>query len=409
MPVVNITAALPGNHFEPSIAVNSVLANFMCVVYVDDSLGTGRIGVSRSTDGGQTWASAILPQPSGYASAEAPTIDYTFPNTFIVACHVYNDFNDGTIVSYTSFDNGANFNPPVIVQRGYGTIIHNDEPFIAVDRSPGSPYRGNAYVSYTPLFNYSAIFIQRSLNEGASWETPQRLSDPRGFHDRAAVAIGLSGEVYSGYILTGPVNPEANLRISYNGGVSYYPDIARESLLISSVVPVPSPLPVTGYGFRVQTNLTLGADISSGLGSGNVYAAWNDYRNGYADIFLSISPDGQLWSIPKSITGAPPGTQNFFPAITVSPSTGTVRVIYYTNRVNGFLLDVFVAESFNGGGSFTNRRLTDASFDPNGNFPTPVALIGDYITAATSLPDTLAAVWNATTPPTGKQDIYFST
>ncbi|MBP2001177.1 hypothetical protein J2Z69_002220 [Paenibacillus shirakamiensis] len=406
---VNITAGLPGNHFEPSIAVNSVLSNNMCVVYVDDSLGTARVGVATSSNSGQTWTTQILPQPSGYMSGEAPTVDYTFPNTFIVAVHVYNDFNDGTIVSYTSFNNGVNFNPPVIVERGYGTIVHNDEPFIAVDRSPGSPYLGNAYVSYTPLFNYSAIFFQRSLDAGATWINTERLSDPRGFHDRAAIAVGLSGEVYSGYVLTGPTNPAANLRISYDGGASFQPSVQHESILISTVVPAQSPLPVPGYGFRVQTNLTLGADISSGLGSGNVYAAWNDFRNGYAEILLCTSPDGQLWSKPMSITGAPPGTQNFFPSITVSPSTGTVRIIYYTNQVNGFLLDVFVSESFNGGRSFTSRRLSDFSFNPNGNSPVPLDLIGDYITAATSLPDTLAAVWNAATPATGNEDIYFST
>lgn len=109
-----------------------------------------------------------------------------------------------------------------------------------------------------------------------------------------------------------------------------------------------------------------------------------------------------------SITGAPVGTQNFFPSITVSPFTGVIRVIYYTNQLDGFLLDVYVAESFDGGGAtFTNRRLTTTSFNPNGNSPTPTVLIGDYITAYTQAPDNLAAVWMATTPPTGKLDVYF--
>ncbi|WP_233182258.1 hypothetical protein [Paenibacillus sonchi] len=32
-------------------------------------------------------------------SAEAPTIDYTFPDTFIVAVHYFNEFMDGTIAT----------------------------------------------------------------------------------------------------------------------------------------------------------------------------------------------------------------------------------------------------------------------------------------------------------------------
>lgn len=203
MVVVNITGALAGNQFEPSIAVNTLNPSIMCVVAVDTSTGPTLTGLYRSIDGGSTWSTTVLPNPPGYSGAEAPTIDYTFPSTFIVTVHVFNGINDGTIVSYTSFDDGLSWQPPVIVQAGYGTVIHNDEPFIAVDRSPGSPYRGNAYVGYTPLATTSSsIFTQRSLDQGLTWEGPDRQSNPRGIHDRAALAVGFSGEVYAGYIIT---------------------------------------------------------------------------------------------------------------------------------------------------------------------------------------------------------------
>ncbi|MFE6076583.1 sialidase family protein [Paenibacillus sp. NPDC057886] len=408
MSVVNITGALGGNQFEPSIASNELLPNIMCAVAVDTSTGPTLIGFYRSIDTGQTWSTTILQQPAGYAGAEAPTIDYTFPSTFIVTVHIFNGDNDGTIISYTSLDDGVTWAPPVFVNKGYGLIVHNDEPFIAVDRSPGSPYRGNAYVGYTPLATLaSSIFVQRSIDQGVSWQTPNRISDPRGIHDRSSVTVGFSGQVYAGYIVTGPASPSALLRISYDGGITYQPPVQRQSTFISSVVPAPSPLPVPNYAFRVQTNLSLGADISNGPNSGSVYAVWNDARNGYTDILLCTSPDGLLWSDPVSITGAPAGSQNFFPSITVSPFTGTVRVIYYSNQIDGFLLDVFVAESFDGGATFANRRLTTTSFDPNGTSPVPTVLIGDYITATTFAPDNLAAVWMATTPPTGKLDVYF--
>ncbi|WP_150274319.1 sialidase family protein [Paenibacillus tepidiphilus] len=405
---VNVTAALPGNHIEPSIVVSLLNPNIMCVVAVDDSTGTALTGFYRSVDGGQTWSNTILPQAPGFMSAEAPTIDYTFPSTFIVAVHFFNEFNDGTIATYTSFDDGATFNPPVIVRRGYGTYLHNDEPFLASDFSPSSPYLGNVYVGYTPLYNLavnSAIFFQRSLDKGLTWEPPIRISDPRGRIERAALVVGLAGQVYAGYILIGGGPTYALVRVSQDGGATFSPPANRGATFIANTVPVPSPLPVPGYAFRVQTNLALGADISDGQFAGSVYAVWNDFRQGYADIFFSRSPDGLLWSAPVSITGSPPGSQNFSPSITVSPFNGTIRVIYYTNRLNGFLLDVFVAESINSGLSFVNTRLTDVSTNPNGNSPTPVPLIGDYITAATQFPNTLAAVWNDSR--LGKQDVIF--
>ncbi|MEY8745526.1 hypothetical protein AB9M62_40440 [Bacillales bacterium AN1005] len=39
MVVVNITGALAGNQFEPSIAVNTLNPSIMCVVAVDTSTG----------------------------------------------------------------------------------------------------------------------------------------------------------------------------------------------------------------------------------------------------------------------------------------------------------------------------------------------------------------------------------
>ena len=317
---------------------------------------------------GADLTTTLLPQPAGYSGAEAPTIDYTFPSTFIVTVHVFNGDNDGTIISYRSLDDGLTWNPPVFVNQGYGLIVHNDEPYVACDRTPGSPYRGNAYVGYTPLATAaSSIFLQSTLDQAVTWQDPRRISSPRGFHDRATIAVGFTGEVYAGYITTGPDSPYALLRTSYDGGATFQPPLSNQSTLIASVVPSPEVLPVPDYAFRVQTNLNLDADISNSIYSGTVYAVWNDARNGYTDVFMCQSSDGLLWSEPVSITGAPVGSQNFFPSITVSPFTGTVRVIYYSNQINGFLLDVFVAESFDGGATFTSRRLTTTSFNPNGN------------------------------------------
>lgn len=238
----------------------------MCVVAVDTSSGPTRIGFYRSEDGGQTWTTSLLPQPAGYSGAEAPTIDYKFPSTFIVTVHVFNGENDGTIISYRSLDDGLTWNPPVFVNQGYGLIVHNDEPYVACDRTPGSPYRGNAYVGYTPLATAaSSIFLQGSLDQSATWQTPRRISSPRGFHDRAAIAAGFTGEVYAGYIITGPGSPYALLRTSYDGGVTFQPPLSNQATLIASVVPAPQVLPVPNYAFRVQTNLNLDVDISNSV------------------------------------------------------------------------------------------------------------------------------------------------
>ncbi|MGO4273471.1 exo-alpha-sialidase [Paenibacillus sp. TAF58] len=408
MAVVNITAGSPGAHHEPSIAVSVLSPNIINAVAVDTSTGATQVGIYRSIDGGSTWSTGVLPLPAGWAGMEGATINYTLPNTFIVCAHAFNAFLDGSIFVYRSIDNGVTFSAPILVARGFGTVVHYDIPYSAADESPSSPFLGFTYLTYVPLFDFefgsgnAAIFFQRSLDAGLTWEEPIRISEPFGLQNRAAISVGLTGEVYVGWILTGPTSPTFLIRRSLDGGVTFQPNINALPAKVADVVLVPTTLP--GYTFRVLTLASLGTDISAGPFGGNIYAVWQDNRQGYSDVFLTTSRDGLLWSPPLSITGAPAGSQNFFPYVTVSPFTGAVFVVYYTNRFNPPLLDVFVAESFNGGASFTNRRVTQTSFDPDSQ-----PLIGDYLTASVIKPQTLAAVWAATTPPSGKLDVYFGT
>jgi hypothetical protein len=408
LPVVNITASLPGAHFEPSIAVSVLNPNIINVVAADTTTGSTQIGIYRSIDGGATFSTGVLPLPAGFAGAEADTIDYTLPNIFLVGMHAFNGIQDGSIYVYRSTDDGATFSPPILIARGFGTVVHYDIPYLAVDRSPSSPHLGFAYITYVPLFDFEfgngnmAIFFQRSLDTGLTWEEPIRISLPFGLQNRASTAIGLTGEVYVGWIKTGPTEPVFLIRRSLDGGVTFQPDVNQLPAKVSDVSIVPVFLP--GYTFRVLTLASLGTDISAGPFGGNIYATWQDNRQGYSDVFFSTSKDGLLWSTPLSITGAPAGSQNFFPFVTVSPFTGKVFVIYYTNRLNPPLLDVFVAESTSGGAIFLNRRVTEVSFDPDSQ-----PLIGDYNWASVIKPQTLAAVWTGTVAPTNKLDVFFGT
>lgn len=199
-----------------------------------------------------------------------------------------------------------------------------------------------------------------------------------------------------GWINQPPGNTDLKIRTSSDGGVTFTPET-----MVASVVVPPDPLP--GYTFRCLTYPSLAADISNAPTTrGNVYAVWQDFREGYSDIFLAISTNfGVDWGAPISITGSPLGSQNFFPAITVSPADGAIFVTYYTNRVNPLNLDVYLATSRDGGKTFINTRITTISFDVTG-----IPLIGDYIGNAI-VPQTgrLVSVWTDTR--TGTENIWF--
>ncbi|WP_068724322.1 sialidase family protein [Paenibacillus sp. DMB5] len=379
--------------FEPAIAVNLLLPQVMVAVAVDTTSGTPQTGVYRSLDGGANWTSTTLPLPPGFTGAEAPYVAYGFPNIFVITAHVFPGASDGTTVIYTSTDNGVTFSPPVIVNRGFGTYINNDETNVLVDVGQSSPYLGNIYVTYNHQFNVanggnSTAFLSCSQDGGATWNQPVLLSSDAEQVERPDVAVDLVGNVYAAWIT---VNPTFRfvIRVSRDGATTFGPPV-----LVSPIVPVPTVLPVPGYAFRVLTFANVSTDRSVGPFRGRAYAVWQDYRQGYSDILMSFSDStGINWSEPVSITGAPAGSQNFFPAIDVDPLLGVVNIIYYSNQVNGFLLDVYVARSINGGQTFTNTRITNTSFNPNGASPTPVPLIGDYIDIMSVPPGGYIGIW----------------
>ncbi|MFC3802225.1 sialidase family protein [Cohnella sp. GCM10012308] len=390
--------------FEPSVAVNLLIPGIMVAVSVDTSSGSPMTGLYRSLDGGNSWSNATLPLPAGFTGAEAPTVAYGFPNTFVVAAHAFPGASDGTTIFYISTDNGVTFSPPKIVAPGFGTYINNDETNVTVDVGQSSPYLGNIYVTYNHQFNVanggnSTAFLQRSIDNGATWNTTILLSSESNQVERPEVAVSLTGIVYAAWVT---VNPSYNyiIRRSLDGGATF-----EAPVLVANVVPVPNPLPVPNYNFRVLTFASISTDRSIGPFTEDVYAVWQDNRQGYADIFMSKSTDqGQHWSVPVPITGAPAGSQNFFPSVDVDPLTGVVNIIYYSNQVDGFDLDVFVARSINGGATFTNTRITNTSFNPNGSSPTPVPLIGDYIDIISVPPGGYIGVWMDTSP--GSQTIF---
>jgi hypothetical protein len=398
-----VTTGLPPK-FEPYIAVNLLIPGIMVAVAVDTTTGVPLIGVYHSLDGGANWSQALLPLPPGFTGAEAAAVAYGFPNIFIISAHAFPGASDGTVICYRSTDNGATFSSPVIVSSGFGLYINNDETNITIDVAQSSPYLGNIYISYNHQFNVanggnSTAFLSRSRDGGITWDTPILLSSDAEQVERPDVAVDLIGRVYGAWITINPLFRFV-IRVSSDGGTTF-----NSPQQVSIIVPVPTILPVPGYAFRVLTFANISTDRSVGPFTNRVYTIWQDFRLGYSDIFMSISNNmGMSWTNPVSITGAPAGSQNFFPALDVDPLTGVVNVIYYSNQVNGFLLDVYVARSINGGQTFTNTRITNVSFDPNAGGVGPVSLIGDYIDIASVPPGGYIGVWTDTSP--GTQTIF---
>lgn len=409
---------------EPSVAVNPMDPSTIIVVS-HDFIVDG-FALFRSFDGGNTFSYSILPSPPGFvAGLSDPIVDFGLNNLSLISGIAVNDAVDpeeSSIIVFRSTDGGHTYSDAIIVSTEVGMGIFDDKEYLAIDKSPESPFEGNAYVSYTrftenPLFGFNRqILFQRSLDGGLNWQPPVLITPVipiYPFVQGSAVHVGPKGEVYVAWIEGGELTASFKIRRSDDGGVTFGPTVT-----VSPFLRPPSTFEseVPNWEFRVPDFAFLAVDRSGCFGSAEfarVYSVWHAEVDGDAHILLSFSDDGGVtWIAPIRVDNSPENTQNFFPFVTVSPFSGTVTVIYYTNRVSPTLIDVFLAVSVDGGLTFpVNTRITDVSFDPNADpsFGVPSQFIGDYIFSAIippslSEPEKLVSVWTDTR--TGDQQIW---
>ncbi|WP_051405167.1 HYR domain-containing protein [Bacillus cihuensis] len=415
---------------EPTVGVNpnnpsSIIASSHAYTLAN---GFPQFGLYRSTNGGASFTTSFLPVPAGFRNTSDPIIDADLNNRWLLAGiavqPVSATLDRASIIVYRSVDDGANFSPAINVS-GINNNFFDDKEYLAFDKTPTSPFVGNAYISYTRFTNVpdgtntSQILLQRSVDGGLNW-TPVPIpisaviaGEPTPFVQGSNVQVGPNGEVYVAWIEGDFTNATYRIRRSDNGGVTFGPTVD-----VSAIVRVPDPLTpkVSAWSFRVPTFAFLAVDRSECFGTENfarVYAVWQAYHTGNAHIYLSFSNNGGAnWSAPIRVDNSPENSQNFFPFVAVSPCSGTVTVIYYTNRESSTLLDVYLAVSTNGGTSFTNSRITDVSFNPNADttFGNPSTFIGDYIYSAfippaLPEPEKLISVWTDTRS-NNSQDIF---
>jgi hypothetical protein len=399
----------PGNWpcNQPSVAANPAQPNTIVVAAYEHRADNRQISLHRSTDAGRSFTEILLPVPDGFKHIGAAMVTADSTGLFVVAGEAYNDPGlDGSIAIYTSLDNGQTFGAPVIARRGMGLEAFHDKPCVSIDQSPRSRFHGRIYLSYTGFVDnleQKKIYVQCSDDQGATWSAPGRVSELGTNVHGSSIATDPNGSLYVGWIHHGPGEARFLVRRSDDGGRSFG---TRRTVWTMNILP--SPLVDTAWAFRVPTFANLAADTSGGPHRGTIYAVWQHDRSGSSDILLARSSDrGRSWVYPTKVNDSKSGVHDFFPALSVSPTNGTIHVVYYSNRVSPSKLDVFAARSRNGGTSFGHsHRLTESSFDPNGDdgFGRPNQFLGDYIGAAGLSENRLFAAWTDTRG--GHQAIY---
>jgi len=274
-----------------------------------------QIEVSRSSDEGLSWSSAVNISSDVSAGSHNQGVNIsTGPNGEVyVAWAIYDGWptDESAIGLAKSLDGGATWQPSTriisdtrgIRTSGTGKSMRvNSFPSMTVDISNGAN-RGTIYITWanigTPGINTGSdidVYMIKSANQGTTWSTPVKVNQD---------AAGLGKQHYFPWITCDPAN--GNLSVIYyddrnvsssecevyvststDGGFTW------EDMKVSDVSFTPTSIPGLADSY-------FGDYLAISANNRWVYPAWTDNRNGYAMTYVSPfqagPPPDQPWII----------------------------------------------------------------------------------------------------------------
>lgn len=296
----------------------------------------------------------------------------------------------GQSVNYSD-DKGKTWTTVEVASIGVSNSAVLDKNHLWLDNAAESPYQGHIYNAWTPMrmTNDGQIVVSRSIDNGETWEDVIPISN-----DIEAVShcqgvnlsTGPNGEVYAVYSVYDhfPAGENAcGFSKSLDGGATW---TSGKRILenISGIRNYSS----LGKNMRVNSFPSMAVDVSDGPNNGNIYIAFSNIgvpgvSAGIAtDIYLIVSKDqGETWSTPRKINqDEQANAQQYFPWICCDPETGVLSVVFYDDRnVGGNQVEVFCANSFDGGDTWDDFKVSDVAFTPSPIPGAATGYMGDYL------------------------------
>ncbi|MBK7230260.1 MAG: T9SS type A sorting domain-containing protein [Ignavibacteriales bacterium] len=344
-------------------------------------------GVYVSTDGGNSWfgSDSCKAAPiSDHGGDPGPGVG---PDGRLYMSYLPGSY--ASIKAAYSTDFGNTWSTGAVLQSG-----SQDKNHTAVDNSTGSPFLGNAYVTWSDFTqsNPSAT-VSYTTNGGVNWSTYQHINTVASGHYSQGVngAVGPDGTVYVTWqnpVAASPYTGDfVGLGKSTNGGVTWtYNNNIYDCNGIRGYLDFPG-----GNSIRVNDFPWMAIDNTGGARNGYMYIVTAEKNlapaGSDADVVMHISMDGGVtWSSGIRVNQDAPnnGQYQYMPAVCVGED-GAVNVIYYDTRnatISGGIPDsaqVYVSRSTDGGTTFEDFLVSDHSFRPKPISGLAGGYQGDYI------------------------------
>jgi BNR/Asp-box repeat protein len=386
---------------EPSISVDPTDGNKMAIGWRQFNTYTSdfrQAGYGYTTDSGLTWHFPGVLQNNVFRSDPVTNSDET--GTFFYLSLLVNTFcgdiwrstNGGQTWTEQSPDGGAH---------------SGDKEWFTVDRTPTSMGHGFQYQFWTEIFACEFGGFSRSIDGGATWQTPISITNAPQW---GTLDVASNGNLFIG---------------GGNSGSSFW-CIRSSNAQNPAVTPTFDQITTVNMGgslvFGGTVNpgglagqIFLAVDRSGGPTNNNIYmVASVSPSGGGTNVMFSRSTDGGLsFSAPVRINDDPVNTSkwHWFGTIGVAPN-GRIDSVWLDSRnaANNTDSQLFYSYSTDGGVTWSPNVAVSDSFNPLEGWPVQQK-IGDYITIVSD--DTGGDVAYAATfnfnPNRGQheQDVYF--
>jgi len=256
------------------------------------------------------------------------------------------------------------------------------------------------------------LYVSHSDDESRTWSTAVQLSaannnTPQGFRETGQLAVSRNGTVEAFWTENADSTKRPSLQVaavSTDGGNTFSAPVT-----IATVTDYPlrgTPFDVVDLFNRVP-GMSARVDCyphpASDPTSNRVYVFWCDFGGGHGVIKGAVSTDGSHWSSLGTVA-AVSGRNAFFPAASVSPTTGAVSLTFDALtappagnpwQTGVQVYDNYYAQSAAGGTTFgAPLKVSSASSNPDGSSYNDLTeqFIGDYIDIVDG-PDTAYLAW----------------
>ena len=378
---------------EPHIARDPNTPDTLAAVfqegrYADAGGGAVDCGYSISHDGGLSWTRALIPeltQASGgpYYRATDPVAGIDLQGRMYLCTLAFADARQTIfpIVVSRSTNGGASFEAPFEVYRNPNGTLSPDKNWMAINTFPQSSTAGRIVVTWTMFENTSPfgspIAYSVSDDAGQTWSAV-RYATPTSYSCQGSQPVflpdGTLAIVYWNFSSSLTGGAAIEVVTSSDGGGSF-----SSAQLVT---------PVTEYN---APGIRQGSFLPSATGdrtNGILAVTYQTLYQGRPKVMFTKSTNkGATWSAPVPASDNPTNAPIFNPGMSVSPDGQIVTIAFYDQRVNPAntnLVDLFLAQSFDGGASWQpNLRVTSVSSDVTvAPLTADGYMLGDYLAVA---------------------------